>query len=139
MAWAELAPKIDSLMESLELNEAEGLFNIGLIPATRADRSYCLWPDSLMPNTEFPDQSDRFYPINQFRVSVIFELGDNRKSLRDAMMKTIEDIVSVVILPDNRAPRTRSMRHIGSKTKLWRDEGTWAIADIVFTAQYEVK
>ena len=139
MAWADLAPKIDSILDALELDEAPELFNIQLVPLTKADGTYCLWPDALLPNVEWTDQSDRLYPVNQFRISLIFELGNNRKELRDAAMTTVEQVVVAVVNPDNRSAKTRVVKHLGSRTRLLKEEGYWAIVDMIFQAQYEVR
>jgi hypothetical protein len=76
------------------------------------------------------------FPLNVFRVSIMFNLGNNDPKQRDLAIAKVEEVAQVIAHPNNRADETRIVHFDGARTELFKDSGFWAVADITFSAEY---
>lgn len=137
MAWTDLAPQLDKLMQkTLKHVEAPEIFNIQLVPATKADRVYCLMCDGFSGDSK--QYYDRIRPFVTVRISTMYELGLNVPANREAAIAEVENIVKTMINPVNRPANTVLIRFKGTRSRLFKDSGFWIIFDTIFETQYDL-
>lgn len=129
-AWTILQQQTRELLEFYDFRHAKGIFSIELMPANPSDRAFCITMAQGRRNPTFGDKFDRFYPIVQLRVSMIFEVGANDESRYNSATDRLWDAVRLLILPDNYSESTRISELNTVNTRFFQKSGWWLIADI---------
>jgi hypothetical protein len=141
MPWTELAIYWRGKLHDLGFTEADEIFNVQMVPRTLSDRAFCLTSAGFRQNEDaatgrgMPSELD---PVNQLRISVIFELGNNSTELYDKAITDMETIAGAVLDPDNRSSSTRIVTGYKVFTRLLRESGFWLICDATFDVVVEL-